>query len=397
METYNKKEIAHLIVKRLQGELSAEEDALLDAWRKESPRNEGAYHRYQSEAFYRDMHALYTPGEEKSLYKQLRRRLIHRRMKMSWGGVRWIAASLFLLCLAWGTMRYFYVEYISKDNLLEIPIKQIRPGSGQAVLFLADGKRQALTASPQRIPLSGSTKAFTTDGTELALPEWHQEEEVPQGMNRIEVPRGGEYKLQLSDGSRIHINSESEMQFPTVFNREEREVAFRGEAYFAVAHTENSAPFVINTSMGRVEVLGTSFNLRCYDTEACLCLTLEEGQVRFITSGDQPQQVTLSPGERLVYYADNDSLSSQYVYTPRYTSWHKGFYVLDRTPLGEIMDNLSRWYNVPIGYENKELKDITFSGELKRYENFGEIVQILGLTKRIRFTMKGNAIYIIRE
>lgn len=86
METYNKKEIAHLIVKRLQGELSAEEDALLDAWRKESPRNEGAYHRYQSEAFYRDMHALYTPGEEKSLYKQLRRRLIHRRMKMSWGG-----------------------------------------------------------------------------------------------------------------------------------------------------------------------------------------------------------------------------------------------------------------------------------------------------------------------
>lgn len=397
METYDKKEIASLIVKYLQGELSEEEIQRLEVWRKESVRHEADFQKYLSTDFYATMKTLYTPGEEDKLYMKLRKKLIQRRVKRYRGGVIWSSAAILLLLFAWGAMRYIS-SYESSEEAWqpEECIEQIEPGSQRAVLYLADGQKQNLPPSARKIRVNGLPKLVVTDGMELVFPEAQPEDEPVEGMNRIEVPRGGEYQLILSDKTRIYLNSESELQFPSVFRTQLREVAFRGEAYFKVARTGDCQPFVINTAMGKVEVLGTAFNLRCYDASGILQLTLEEGSVRF-TTPDSKQSKELHSGEQLVYSVRKDSLSLRSVPTCLYTSWKDGVYSLEQTPLGQIMEDLSRWYDVPIVYESEDLKYITFTGEIKRYKNFREVMQIFELTKRIRFRMKGNNIHILRE
>ncbi len=397
METYSKKEIALWIAKYLQGILSEEEGQKLEAWRKESARHEAVFQKYLSTDFYGMMKALYTPGEEEKLYRKFRKQLISKKVKYFRGGVIWSSAAILLLLFAWGTMRYLSsLETPQEAWKSQEYIEQIKPGSQQAILYLADGQTQALAASARKIYVNGSPKVLVTDGMELVFPEVQPEDELAVGMNRIEVPRGGEYQLLLNDKTHIYLNSESELQFPSIFENDLREVAFRGEAYFHVARTENCRPFVINTEMGKVEVLGTAFNLRCYDHSGILQLTLEEGSVRF-TNLDGKQIRELHPGEQLFYSMRNDSLSVRCVPTHLYTSWKDGIYTLEQTSLEQIMEDLSRWYDIPVVYESDDLKQITFTGELKRYRNFGEVVQIFELTKRICFRMKGDAIHIMRE
>lgn len=397
METYDKKEIALLIVKYLQGELPEEEERQLSAWRQESERHEVAFRKYASESFYGEMKTLYTPGEERMLYRKLRKVLVNRKKNMLRGGVIWSSAAILLLLLAWGAMRYISSYESSKEAWQpQECFEQIEPGSQRAVLYLADGQKQTLAPSAGKIRVNGLSKLVVTDGMKLVFPEVQPENELAGGMNCIEVPRGGEYQLLLSDKTHIYLNSESELQFPSIFRTESREVAFRGEAYFKVARTDDCQPFVINTAMGKVEVLGTAFNLRCYDSSGILQLTLEEGSVRF-TTPDGKQSKELHPGEQLAYSVRNDTLALRCVPTPLYTSWKDGIYSLDQTPLEQIMEDLSRWYDVPIVYESEDLKPVTFTGEIKRYENFAEVMQIFELTKRIRFRMKGKDIHIMRE
>jgi len=397
MSIRTQKDIALLIVKYLQEDLSEEEKWKLDAWRGESARNEAAFQKYLSKDFYATMKTLYTSGEEDKLYKKIRKKLIHRQVEKLRGGVIWSSAAILLLLFAWGAMRYLAVPDSQQEAWVSQEcIEQIEPGCRQAVLHLPDGQTQRLVASARKIHVNGLTKVLVTDGMELVFPEIKPEEELARGMNRIEVPRGGEYQLRLNDNTHIYLNSESELQFPTMFDTQSREVAFCGEAYFDVAHTEPYRPFIVNTSMGKVTVLGTAFNLRCYDSSGFLQLTLEKGKIRFVTP-DGKRQVDVSPGEQLVYDSRKDFVSLRCVPTYLYTSWKDGIYSLDQTPLGEIMENLSRWYDVPVVYESEELKHITFTGEIRRYENFGEVMQIFELTKRIRFRMKGNTIYVVRE
>ncbi len=399
MKQDDQKEIALLIAQYLQGVLSpADEQQLMD-WRNQSQRNEALFQKYLSPDYYRQMKSLYTPGEEDKVYRSLRNRLIPRRMKIVWGGVIWTSAAMLLLLFSWAAMRYLSsVETPTEAWQPQERIEQIEPGSRQAILYLADGQSQKLETSVPKVYVSGKTRVLMTDGImEFALPKMKPEDTLPEGMNRIEVPRGGEYRLLLNDETHIYINSESEMHFPSFFSAEgAREIAFRGEAYFKVAHTVNDQPFIIHTDMGDVEVLGTSFNLRCYDESGILQLTLEEGCVRY-TSPDGSQRVVLNPGEQLVYTQESHSLYTHCVNTQLYTSWKDGVYTLSQTPLEEIMENLSRWYNVPMVYGSEDLKQITFTGEVKRYANFGEVMQIFEMTKRIRFRMKGNAIHIVRE
>lgn len=397
MNTWDRKDIALLIVKYLQGDLSEKEKQHLNKWRGASVRHEEAFQKYLSGSFYEEMKTLYIPGEEAKLYKMLRKKVVPRKVKILRGGVIWSSVAILLLLFAWGAMRYL--------SSLETPqeawkpqeyIEQIKPGSQQAVLYLADGQKQNLVASAKQIVVNGLPKILMTDGTELVFPEVQPEDNITKGINRIEVPRGGEYQLLLNDETHIYLNSESELQFPFIFESDSREVAFRGEAYFKVAHLETNEPFVIRTAMGKIEVLGTSFNLRCYDSSGLLQLTLEEGKVRYI-SQDGKQSCDVCPGEQLTYYSRNDSISIHCVPTHLYTSWKDGIYSLEQTPLEQIMEDLSRWYDVPVVYESDDLKQITFTGEIKRYENFGEVIQIFELTKRIRFRMKGDDIHIMRE
>ena len=115
----------------------------------------------------------------------------------------------------------------------------------------------------------------------------------------LNVPRGGEYKLVLSDGTRVHANAESRLTYPVSFTGNKREVYLTGEALFEVAK-DTLHPFIVHTPYGIVEVVGTRFNVNTYEKNQTT-VTLEEGAVKvYCEEKKGTEQKSLSPGEQAV-------------------------------------------------------------------------------------------------
>ena len=208
--------------------------------------------------------------------------------------------------------------------------------------------------------------------------------------NQLDIPRKGEYRLVLADGTRVWLNSESSLKYPVAFQGNERKVYLEGEAYFEVSKDEHK-PFTVVTGESSIRVLGTSFNVRAYADEAQLCATLVEGKVRL---SHAQQSLILSPDEQGVVTLASGKLEKRKVDASLYTVWKDGRFVFENQTLEEIMNTLSRWYDVKVFYTNEQVKQAMFNGNLKRYDDFDQIVKMLELTGVAHFKINGETIII---
>ena len=205
----------------------------------------------------------------------------------------------------------------------------------------------------------------------------------------IMVPRGGEYRMVLADGTRVMLNAETRLRFPEAFGDGERRVFLEGEAYFEVVQDE-SHPFVVQTHLGEVMVLGTAFNVNAY-TDASVCYTtLVHGKVQF--SAPNVGTVTLQPGEQAVVSANGTEKRT--VDLDEYIGWVNGVYNFKNRSLGEIMETFERWYDIQIYYETPDLRDITYSGSLKRYGTINSFLDALELTGDLTYKISGRKVLI---
>ena len=216
-----------------------------------------------------------------------------------------------------------------------------------------------------------------------------QEEVEELSYHKIVVPRGGEYTVELNDGTRVRLNADSELRFPVKFVGNERKVFLKGEAYFDVRKDEEH-PFVVRTRFGEVTVLGTAFNINAYnDADACYT-TLVYGKVNFSTP-DQ-NTITLAPGEQAV--ASSRGIEKRVVDVNEYIGWAQGVYVFNNKRLGDIMKTFERWYDVHVYYEKESLRDLTYSGDLQRYGTINTFLNALELTGDIYYRINGRNILI---
>jgi ferric-dicitrate binding protein FerR (iron transport regulator) len=209
--------------------------------------------------------------------------------------------------------------------------------------------------------------------------------------NRVEVPRGGEFKFQLGDGTIIHMNAESSARFPVVFARNAREIELEGEAYFDVARDE-TRPFIVKTSYGEVRVTGTKFNLQAYPPDHFMETTLVSGSVEVTTRGNAP--VTLQPAQQLHFDENTRAWEVHEVDSLLYTAWRKGKIVFKDCTLEYIMANLSRWYDIEVTWESTDLKQMRFGCKLDKYKTIKPIFELLESTKKIKVAIDGRAVCI---
>ena len=165
-----------------------------------------------------------------------------------------------------------------------------------------------------------------------------------------------------------------------------------GEAYFQVAK-DKEHPFIVVTGEAEIEALGTSFNIYSYEEENRIETTLVEGAVRFAVAD---QTVILMPGEQGVVGTDGN-LEKKKVDVFPYIAWKEGKFVFRKRSLEEVMHIISRWYNVEAVFQNESLKKVSFSGNLKRYDDFEHIVSMLEMTGGIRFKVEGRKIFITEK
>ena len=380
--------ISRLIAKKLMGVILPEDEEKLNAWLEEDARNKDLYRRIlEVENFStRDMYAKRLDVEHTwdALKEQLAGQRKRRSLFSSWQiGV---AASVILLVgigLYWG--------FNKKPKVKQVEVAaHVEMGGAKAILVTSRGDEIVLQDSSVKLITLGGGMVAKNDGVQVSYKENEGagKEDVLE-YNTIRVPRGGEYKLFLSDNTEVFLNSDSEIRFPVKFGKGKRDVFLRGEAFFVVTK-DASRPFVVNANdKMSVEVLGTQFNLQAYPDDAFVETTLNEGAVRVFNG---KQGVRLRPDEQAVY--DEGKFTVRKVDASSYSAWKEGRFMLLNHSLENIMTRLARWYNIDIFWENPEVKEYHFSGELARYEDFTEILRMLELATRVHFEVKDRTVFV---
>lgn len=269
-------------------------------------------------------------------------------------------------------------------------VHTIQPSSNKAVITLSDGRQVVLEKQDQHLEELDGTRIESSDGELKYSDSLHGNELI---YNRISIPRGAEFKLVLADGTKVWLNAETELKYPVAFGAGQREVFLCGEAYFEVA-PDRTKPFYVATSKGKIQVLGTSFNVRDYRDEAKVVTVLETGKVRYLSA--YGKGVDLQPGYMLED-RDGEALMPRKVDTKFYTAWREGKYFFENASVEEIMSNLQRWYNIQVIYADESIKKLHFTGDLEKYAQFDTILKFLETCGDIRIQINGNTLIVNKK
>lgn len=299
-----------------------------------------------------------------------------------------VAAAVLLLAIATiGWQYYRTAKNVTPLSSLANTRPDPLPGGNKAMLTLANGATVVLdSAANNAIPSQGATKVIRING-QLKY-EAGQAANDAVVFNTLTTPRGGQYKVELPDGTLVWLNAASSLRFPTAFTGGERTVILNGEGYFEVAHRSNM-PFKVQLGSGVVEVLGTHFNIMAYPNETKVRTTLLEGAVK-VTHNTHAAR--LVPGQQASWMADGSNITVITADTDEAVSWKEGYFQFNRASLADVMRQLQRWYNVEVRYEGSTSKR-EFWGKIPRNVRLSEALKILELSS-VHYSMKNDTIII---
>lgn len=285
-----------------------------------------------------------------------------------------------------------------ENNPVQNPIPETGwPGSDRAVLSLADGTEILLdTAHRGALAQQGMIQVLKNDEGLLSYLPSPEKDLISQGNllpNRIATPRGGQYRLVLSDGTRVWLNAATSLRFPVAFANNERRVELSGEAYFEV-EKDAARPFRVQLSdHTEVEVLGTHFNIMSYDEEGVNKTTLVEGKVKVSAGNEtkvlQPGDQAMNKGNKVIQLKNNTN-------TDQVLAWKKGLFDFSSDDLGSIALQLERWYGVDISFEGKVAQK-HISGVISRNNHLDTVLKMLEFTAGIHSRREGGKLFFFTK
>lgn len=305
-----------------------------------------------------------------------------------------IAASI-VFAIAAGL--WFYQTSLHKGGEAKIVFatNDIKPGKNIATMTLANG---------QVINLSDAKRGVVIDATKLSYSDGSSVEHLSEGntINNLEkimisTPRGGQYQVELPDGTKVWLNAASSISFLSSFSGlNRRMVELSGEAYFEVTKTKTKhIPFVVSSNGQEVEVLGTHFNINAYTDESSIKTTLLEGSVRVSNAAKTKEaktaEIVIHPGEQ-AQFARGLIRTSQ-VDVGEVMSWKEGYFQFNNADIKAIMRQISRWYDVDVRYEGTT-PELAFSGEIQRNLSLSRVLKILNKSG-VHFRIEGKEVIVM--
>jgi hypothetical protein len=386
--------IAHLISKSYTENLTPQEkeEEELNKWLETDQNNKILAKNILKEKNLENSFDQFKQYNVKSELKEFNQKLSDKKPKTILFSTVLKYAAVIILPIALAAYLYFMGI---PDSLLSTEQIAINPGTSKAQLFTSSNqvynleKDSIIKINDELIKIESRGKSLIYSKS-IVPPEILKKEEI----HRLIVPRGGEYYVELSDGTKMWINSESEVKYPKQFVGKIRHVEIiTGEVYFEVAHNAEH-PFLVKSKKGIVNVLGTSFNVRAYDDEINNVTTLVDGSVSIRHRFDENSTKKLVPGEQASIKSVNHRIKVDQVKTSYYTAWKDNRFEFNKEPLDYIMKNISRWYNVDISFNDNEIKKFLFSARLDKYENIEKLLEKIELTKKVKIeiTKKGLSI-----
>ncbi len=263
----------------------------------------------------------------------------------------------------------------------------IQPGGNKAVLKLSDGKKITLDeASNGQLASDGGSKVIkSADGKISYQPGSSNNRSLV--YNTMSTPRGGQYQLILPDGSRVWLNAESSITYPTVFTEKERSVFVTGEAYFEVVDNKTK-PFIVSFNDIKVQVLGTSFNVNAYTNESSSKTTLIEGAVKIVANN---KELLLKPGQQAIKGEKLNLNSSPNI--QQVLAWKNGVFNFVGLDFATCMRQLERWYDVEIVYD-KHIPEAQFWGKIDKNLTLMEVIEGLSGVSAT-FRLEGKKLHVL--
>lgn len=280
-------------------------------------------------------------------------------------------------------------------NRISVSADVDRIGEEMRELILEDIHSRMKKASVKKIwmkSVSIAASIILLLGVTNFLSYQHGFQEKNRDLVVLESPLGAKSSFVLSDGTKVILNSGTILKYPAVFHSKSREIEIKGEAFFDVAK-EEKRPFIVSSENLRVNVLGTKFNVKSYDQDEQIEVTLEEGSVG-IQLEKQSEMINIKPGEQLVYNKMTHNVLTHSIDPNHFISWKDGKYHFYKVSLNSIIKQLERNFNVHIEIASEKLGETLFTGDFIRGENLEQILRVMTIDNRLYYELEGNQVFI---
>lgn len=306
------------------------------------------------------------------------RKPVLRRSRYLWAGVA--AAACILLCVAF----FVGTKWSEASQPVQVYVAQSNPDDvilsvGEQTIPLTSGSTDSLVAS---LSLTMSLD------NELHYDKKEEVDEPVPVLHTLTTPQGKDFHLVLSDGTRVWVNAGSSLTYPSFFAGDTRSIQLQGEAYFEVAK-DAEHPFVVETGTLQTTVLGTSFNVRCYEQEPSH-VTLVEGSVKV---AHQQESVTLEPGQDAMLGLQGN-LTARSVDVESFICWKDGMFYFDGVPFRQMMADLGRWYGLNVVFSQASHLNDALHLHAEKGWDIHEIIQQINLISDTKVRLEGQTIVV---
>lgn len=305
-----------------------------------------------------------------------------------------IAAIIFVIFAIGSLIAYYGLR---KDQITEFAQNEITNGD-EAFIVLSDGTKQT-------VKNNNSIIDYKTDAGEVIVRKEAFEERIENEnnikkvvLNQIFVPYGQQQKVLLSDGTTVQLNAGSRLTFPATFYGNTREVYLKGEGFFDVKENKKM-PFIVKTDNINIKVLGTKFNVCAYDDDRIVSAVLVEGKVN-VTQKNKiiaNDNFTLLPGQGCFYSIVEKSSQIKQVDINDYILWKDGLYNFRNAPLSEVVNRVSKYYNVTIEIKGEKLPNSLISGKLLLSDSISDVIKYISKTMEVSFENRDDNTYTLKQ
>ena len=380
--------IVHLLQLYLLGDITKEERQELEDWCEEAPRNRKLFEQICQEDLFSKERYVYEKIHDTKAFSVFEKRV--RKVSSRSIGNWWkYAAVLLFPILVVGSWKLMHeTEQVS---IVASSVAPIQPGCSQAVLVLDDGRKVFLKEEEEGVISEDKEITVTGEKDRLVYTSSEGKNVDEIRFNELEVPRGGEYKVRLADGTLVYLNSATRMKYPVKFDEKERKVYLSGEAYFEVAK-DPERPFFVEMEGVEVRVYGTSFNVNTHQ-KGNIQTVLVKGSigVKVLSSG---MESVIRPGQMAEFKQGNTKVDVKDVNVAVYTDWKDGIFRFENQRLEDILAVLSNWYDMNVFYQTVSVKELHFSGYMERYKDVSVILEAITLSTGVTFSIQGKTIIV---
>ena len=372
----------------LSGELDEREEENVRVWLEASQENRNAY-----ESLMKDYLRIRWVQEDVHIREEQAKKIIFSSLKKKRNLTPYygVAASIAVLLIV---TLFFFIREDKQVVSEKLVVSEIKPIQSKAMLVLSTGEQIQLTKSTQKIQeQDGSVlKIDSVMGVQYdALSTQRVEKPI---YNKIVVPRGGEYFVTLSEGTKVWLDADSELEYPVFFSGDFREVKLKGNAYFCVTK-KNDKPFVVRAGEFSLKVYGTEFNVNAYDLQN-IETVLVNGSIGFKANISTPERM-MAPNELAVSDSRTGQSEIHQVDIYPYIAWKNQNIVFVNERLESIMEKMARWYDVTVFFQDESLKDLRFDCNMRRYTDIRDLFFFLEKTSNARFALNGRTVVISKK